>query len=251
LADTPPTEKQITEIAAYIQRWDGHMDEYFAARTDVAGKRVLVLGSGWGVEVLWALERGAAHVTGFDPRSDVRTYLEVALAERGRPELAGRFDLHRATALTLGDVGTFDIVLSNNVLEHVDGLSANLAALARLLPDAGGRIVVFADPLFHSAFGHHLPIGAWEHLTETQASIRARVGPNQWREYRNGLNGMTVTDFLSAVREAGLVLLQFGVMPDRQIAQFAGAKDSLPPGLKPMDLCLEGISATMAFPHNL
>lgn len=70
-------------------------------------------------------------------------------------------------ALTLGDVGTFDLILSNNVLEHVDGLSASLAALARLLPGPGGRIVVFADPLFLSAFGHHLPIGAWEHLTET------------------------------------------------------------------------------------
>lgn len=43
------------------------MDEHFGDRADMVGKRVLVMGSGWGVEVLWALQRGAAHVTGFDP----------------------------------------------------------------------------------------------------------------------------------------------------------------------------------------
>lgn len=60
------------------------------------------------------------------------------------------------------------------------------------------------------------------------------------------LNGMTITDFLGAVREAGPVLL-----PDRQIGRFGEVRDRLPPALKPMDLSLEGIGATMAFPHNL
>ncbi len=209
------------------------------------------MGSGWGSEVLWALKRGAAFVLGVDPRSDERAFVETALAEQGMADRADRFTLHQGTALTLAESGTFDLVLSNNTFEHVEGLSANLAALARFLPDKGGRIFIFADPLFLSSIGHHLPIGAWEHLAAPQESIRERVTPRQWKEYRTGLNGMTITVFLEAVREAGLILLDLGVRPDPNIDRFAEVAKILPPGLKPMDLCLSGISCTLAFPHNL
>jgi len=53
------------------------------------------------------------------------------------------------------------------------------------------------------------------------------------------------------VREAGLVLLDLGIRPDPNVGRFPELRDALPPGLKPMDLCLSGISCTLAFPHNL
>jgi SAM-dependent methyltransferase len=244
-------EKMLREVTAYIQRWDEHLDIYFGGKFALEGKRLLIVGSGWGSEVLWALKRGAAFVAGIDPRSDERAFAEAALAEQGLADRADRFALYQGTTLTAPDLGTFDLVLSNNTFEHVEGLSANLAALARFLPDKGGRIFIFADPLFLSSIGHHLPIGAWEHLTATQESIRERVTPRQWQEYRTGLNGMTITVFLDAVREAGLVLLDLGVRPDPSIDRFGEVAKALPPGLKPMDLCLSGISCTLAFPHNL
>jgi SAM-dependent methyltransferase len=244
-------EQQRREITAYIQKWDAHLETYFGDKVALAGRRLLVVGSGWGTEILWALKQGAAFVAGIDPRSAERAYVEGALAEQGLSDRAARFALYQGTTPTLADIGTFDLILSNNVFEHVDGLSANLAALARFLPDKGGRIFIFTDPLFLSSQGHHMPIEPWEHLTQTQEMIRARVTPNQWKEYRTGLNGMTITSFLDAVREAGLVLLDLGVRPDPNLDRFAEVRDALPPALKPMDLCLSGVSCTLAFPHNL
>ena len=244
-------EKMLREVTAYIQKWDNHLETYFGGKFTLEGKRLLVVGSGWGTEVLWALKKGAAYVAGIDPRAADRAFVENALGEHGLSHLADRFALHQGTTPTVPDLGSFDLILSNNTFEHVECLSANLAALARFLPDKGGRIFIFADPLFYSSQGHHVPIGAWEHLTQTQESIRERVTRNQWREYREGLNGMTLTGFLDSVREAGLVLLDLGIRPDPNIDRFAEIRDALPPGLKPMDLCLSGLSCTLAFPHNL
>ena len=85
----------------------------------------------------------------------------------------------------------------------------------------------------------------------SQEAIRDRVSSRQWREYRNGLNGMTITVFLEAVREAGMILLDLGIRPDPNLERFAATRKTFPPGLKPMDLCLSGISCTLAFPHNI
>ena len=243
-------EQRIADLAAYISKWDKHLDHHFGAM-DVRNKRVLVIGSGWGSEVLWLLKRGAAEVVGLDPGRERRQPLERALADQGLSELAPRARLIQGTALDVGDIGAFDAVMSNNVLEHVRGLSANLAALVSRMPAKGCRFHVFTDPLYFASHGHHLPVGAWDHLTLTQAELEARVQPYQWAEYRDGLNGMTITDFLGAVREAGMILLDLTVIPDHRIAEFADIQPKLPVGLKPMDLCLEGISCTLAFPHNL
>ena len=244
-------EKMLREVTAYIQQWDEHLDTWFGGKVELAGKRLLVVGSGWGSEIIWALKHDVAHVTGLDPRSDERAFVEQALAEQGLSHLADRFTLIAGTAPTAPDLDGFDLILSNNVFEHVEGLATNLAALGRFLPEKGGRIHIFADPLFYASKGHHLPIGAWEHLTETQASIRERVNSRQWREYRGGLNGMTITSFLDAVREAGLILLDLGIRPDPEIETYVATAKQFPPGLKPMDLCLSGISCTLAFPHNI
>jgi SAM-dependent methyltransferase len=247
----PIDDKMLRELTAYIRQWGEHLDLFFGGKFDLASKSLLVIGSGWGTEILWALQRGVGHVTGIDPRDDERAYVENALAEQGLGHLADRFVLHKGTALTAPDLGKFDLILSNNTFEHIEGLSANLAALGRFLPDKGGRIFIFADPLFYASIGHHLPIGQWEHLTETQETVRSRVNPRQWREYRNGLNGMTITTFLEAVREAGLILLDLGIRPDPNLETFVDLRKKFPPGIKPMDLCLSGISCTLAFPHNI
>ena len=62
---------------------------------------------------------------------------------------------------------------------------------------------------------------------------------------------MTITSFLDAVREAGLILLDLGIRPDPDIETYVATAKQFPPGLKPMDLCLSGISCTLAFPHNI
>jgi len=218
---------------------------------DVADKRVLVIGSQYGPELLWALRNGAREVVGLDPEGCPPEPLLLALKRLGLEDFSHKFRMMRATTHDVSELGPFDYVMSNNVFEHIFGLSHTLAGIARFLPDLGGRIVLFADPLFLSSQGHHTRLGAWEHLTMTQEQISAIVPPQQYDAYRTTLNGMTLTSFLEAVREAGLVLLDLGIVPDRALAQFGSVRSHLPPGLKPMDLCLEGLVCTLAFPHNL
>jgi len=244
-------EQKARERAAYIAKWDKHLDREFGGKFRIEGSRILVVGSGWGSEVLWLLQRGAREVVGVDPTWSDRRPLEIALDAIGRSDLASRFALHAGTAVEAPDIGVFDHVITNNAMEHVFGLSSNLAALSRFIPQVGGRVFVFADPLFYSSMGHHLPVGPWEHLSASQADVRARVGPHQWQDYTHGLNGMTLTDFLGAVREAGMVLLDLGISPDVNLSRFNECRLALPPAIKPMDLCLEGIRCTLAFPQNL
>ena len=109
---------------------------------------------------------------------------------------------------------------------------------------------MLAGPLFLSSTGHHMPVGPWDHLTMSQADLRAKVSPLQWGEYRDGLNGMTITDLLGAVREAGLIVTELSVLLDPNVGQLPAMLANLPSALKPMDLAMQGISCTLAFPRN-
>jgi hypothetical protein len=112
-----------------------------------------------------------------------------------------------------------------------------------------GRIAVFAAPLYYSSAGSHLKVLPWEHLHESPSELRKKATDYEWQEFTTGLNEMTVIDFLGAVREAGLVLLDFRIHPDRNVNQLEKYLPKLKP--YPMDLAAEGISALMCFPENL
>lgn len=239
------------ELAAYVRKWDGHLTRHFGPRMDPAGKRILVIGSQFGPEILWALKRGAAHVVGVDPSPTRSDALEAALMEAGLGDRLDSFEMISGTSHTLGDIGSFDYVMSNNVFEHIFDLSHSLASLRRFVPHRGNRIVIFADPLFFSSSGHHLRVAAWDHLIKSAEDLRSTVPQRQWNAYRTQLNGMTITDFLGAVRESGLILMELGVVVDRALDRFAELYPLMPPGLKPMDLCCEGLACTLAFPENI
>ncbi|MHA3791502.1 class I SAM-dependent methyltransferase [Sphingomonas sp. YL-JM2C] len=239
------------ELAAYVRKWDGHLSRYFGPRMDPAGKRILVIGSQFGPEILWALKRGAAHVVGVDPAPARTDALQAALVEAGLGDRLDAFEMISGTTHTLGEMGGFDYVMSNNVFEHIHDLAHTLMSLRRFVPARGNRIVIFADPLFYSSAGHHLRAGPWDHLTRSAAELEPTVPPRQWEAYRTQLNGMTITDFLGAVRDSGMILLDLGIVADRALDRFAELRPLISPGLKPMDLCCEGIACTLAFPENI
>lgn len=104
---------------------------------DVAGLEVLDLGCGTGRHSLWLASAGAT-VTGVD-------FSEGMLEEaRGKPGAdAVRFlahDLHQALPFARG---SFDVVVSGLVLEHLAALDAFFAEARRVLRP-GGRAVVSA-----------------------------------------------------------------------------------------------------------
>ncbi|MGK6317802.1 class I SAM-dependent methyltransferase [Neorhizobium sp. DT-125] len=240
------------QIADYISNYLGHCEKWFGPAVNLKDKRVLILGSGWGTEALWALSKGASEVVGIDPELRDREPLDIALKNRGMEELMPRVSLLQHTSFDAPDLGQFDYVLSNNVVEHITGLSATLYSLRRFMPkDRRSRIVIFTDPLFFSSSGAHFYLRKWEHLTMGSARLKTRVSEVKWDNYRNTLNGMTITDMLGAVREAGLIILDLKIIADRHLSEFNKIAPFIPSGIKPMDLCLEGLFLKLSFPENL
>ena len=68
----------------------------------------------------------------------------------------------------------FDLVLSNNVFEHVSDIQRTLSACARVTRH-NGRIAIFTDPLYYSSVGSHLSLEPWEHLWGDGNTIRERL----------------------------------------------------------------------------
>ena len=118
--------------------------------------RVLEIGCGEAGVLKAFLDRGASAV-GVD-RNATRL-------ERGRQLLAGEIDRGRVTllhrdALTLGEddefVGTFDLIVLKDVIEHVDDRPTLFALMARLLRPNGRVFLAF--PPWQMPFGGHQQI---------------------------------------------------------------------------------------------
>jgi SAM-dependent methyltransferase len=234
-----------------------HCDHYLTPLADVADKSVLVVGAGAGTEVLWCLRHGAREVTGIDLAPQPDGALRRALAAAG---FKGAF--------TMAQVGVheaperlgrrFDVVLANNVFEHVTDLAGALAACRGLL-QAGGRAAIFSSPLYYSSRGAHLPIEPWEHLWGNEEALRARLlaGPLPadhplarlpLRQYLDGeitLNRARPGDFVAAASASGLALLSLRFLPDEALAQlprFRARIAAAHPDLSSLDLSTAGVA---------
>jgi SAM-dependent methyltransferase len=119
---------------------------------DLYERRVLDLGCGYGGRTVYYAETGTPnHVVGveIDPKmvARCREFAET----RGRDDV--EFALARAEALPFPD-DSFDVVLSYDVLEHVDDPRAALGEIARVLSDEGSAWLVF--PTYLGARASHL-----------------------------------------------------------------------------------------------
>ena len=112
---------------------------------DPASKHVLDYGCGRGDDALRLLERGAAHVTGFDISDAEITHAQRA-AERAGVQDRTRFVVADAHATGFPD-GAFDLIRGNSILHHLE-LEPALRELRRILAP-GGR-AVFVEPLAHN-----------------------------------------------------------------------------------------------------
>lgn len=132
----------------------------FGGVPPLAGKRVLDFGAGTGGMVQRLLDNGAAEVVGVD----ISDYAIAYGQERLKP-FGDRARLIAGDIRSL-DIGSFDVIVSQNTLEHVmplDDVIQAVVALAR----PGGDIYFGFSPLWYSPYGHHgypqtkLP---WYHL---------------------------------------------------------------------------------------
>lgn len=219
--DTPfskPKESysQIEILRDYIIKFQPHCDRYLAKIASPRGKSVLVIGAGHGTEMLWCIRNGAREVIGLDISSRDTDALNLALKHYNitNPPPFVILQMPAEEAATLGR--KFDLVISNNVFEHIADISSAFAACKKLINADTGRIAIFTDPLYYSSMGAHLALEPWEHLWNEEQSLRSRATPYQWQEYTS-LNKMRHVDFMDAIQINGLTILQHETVKDRNI----------------------------------
>jgi SAM-dependent methyltransferase len=237
-----------------------HCDHYLTPLADPRGKSVLVVGAGAGTEMLWCLRNGAREVIGIDVLGQRPAALEKAVRQLGL-QPAPAFSILQMgieEAQTLGR--RFDLVLSNNVFEHLSDLRRALEVCASLVEPGTGRIAIFTAPLYYSSAGSHLPAEPWEHLWQAPESLRRRllevVSPRHplnvldLPEYlfeEISLNRMRLPDLLEAIRSSDLVVLNLRVIRDRHLRDLPAHLPRLErarqrDNLAVTDLAVEGLS---------
>ena len=111
--------------------------QFIAARTSLAGRRVLDVGCGGGL-LSESLARAGAQVTGIDLAPGM---VEVARLHAAEGGLAIDYRVASAEELAQAGPGHFDVVTCMEMLEHVPDPAAMTATLARLLAPGGALFV--------------------------------------------------------------------------------------------------------------
>ncbi|HYU31382.1 MAG TPA: class I SAM-dependent methyltransferase [Thermoanaerobaculia bacterium] len=217
----------------FILAGQQHADCYLTPLADPAGKTVLVLGAGAGTDVLWALRQGAREVVGIDVLEQDPSAFRAAASHFGLD--AGRVSFQCLDLVGAARLGRrFDLVLSNNVFEHVADLPGAFAACAEVVEPGRGRVAIFSAPLFYSSGGSHLPHDPWEHLWGEPVALREKLlksgrlparhaledlDLSEYLDREICLNRAHLTDYLDAIRQSGLAFLHLSLLPDTNLSQ--------------------------------
>lgn len=218
-------EKGEETVKFYLERVS--KDEMFA------GKVVLDIGCGAAGKTLYYASQGAEKVYGIDvvPRYEAEAN---RLAEEKGLQDKFQFVLGDAAQLSFEE-NTFDTIIMNDAMEHVDHPLAVLKECYRVLKPKG-RLYVNFPPYYHP-FGAHLSdaIGfPWVHLffdektliqvykdqvkdlPDGEERIGFRIDVNEkGEEYFSYINGMTVKRFNQIIKETSYRLLYYREVPLR------------------------------------
>ena len=198
------------------------------------GKKVLDIGCGAGGKTLYYASKDAAFVYGIDP---VEHYKEEA------QHLARQKGLEEKFSFVTGDAAkmpfedkSFDTIIMNDAMEHVDRPRPVLMECHRVLKQ-GGRLYINFPPYYHP-YGAHLSdaIGIpWVHRLFGQETLIAlykdlvkdlpdgprridfRIGrSSEGKEYFSYINGMTIGRFEEIIREIPLEKVYYRLVPLRR-----------------------------------
>ena len=257
--EEPPRETDDDRLR-FILEGQLHCDHYLTPLADPRGKSVLVVGAGAGTEMLWCLRNGAREVVGIDVLGQRPAALERAVRQLGI-EPAPSFSILQMGIEDAHRLGRrFDLVLSNNVFEHLSDLRRALEVCASLVEPGTGRIAIFTAPLYYSSSGSHLPAEPWEHLWQAPETLRRKildiVPPQHALNVLDlpvylfeeiSLNRMRLPNLLEAIRDNNLVLLNLRLLRDRHLRDLPTHLPRLQrvrqrENLAVTDLAVEGLS---------
>src|SRR5437868_12061636 len=179
------------------------LDVYPEFLDRIRGKRVLDFGCGPGTQSVALAVAGAGRVVGVDINP-------LALGEGRRSaerhDVSGRVKF--VQALEPNPKETFDVVFSQNSMEHFSDPGAILRTMAAALAPDGEILVTFGPPWFapygaHMRYFTNLP---WVHLLfpeRTIMAVRTRYrhdGAARYEDVEGGLNRMSVRKFRRLVQ---------------------------------------------------
>ncbi len=173
---------------------------------EMAGKRILDFGCGDGFQSAAMALRGADYVLGLDTNPPTLQRARDLTARLGLSsvEFDERLDpKHR---------GDFDIVISQNSMEHFPDPAAILEVMKSALKPTGKLLITFGPPWFspcgsHMSFFTRVP---WVNILFPEPvvmKVRSRYisdGATRYEDVEGGLNRMTVSKFEGLVRQCGL-----------------------------------------------
>jgi SAM-dependent methyltransferase len=192
------------------EKWDTAW-ERFGEHPRLEGLRFLDFGCGLGAFSVHAAEEGA-HVVGLDVDSD-----SVAGAKSIAARRFSDLDITYADMRIEQLEGSFDLIMTNEVLEHVVDLAGCLEAVRdRLRP--GGRFWAGWGPLWYSPTGGHqltvkignLPI-PWSHLVKP-------IAQTQFRKHSWTFNYLRPSEYEAIIGRSGLEVVSWRVNPGRHFA---------------------------------
>jgi len=172
----------------------------------IVGKRILDFGCGEGWQAIALAQKGAASVVGVDKNP---TYVRKAR------ELADRFQLRDWVTFTQSPGAfkpEFDMVISQNSMEHFSEPAKALDEMKSALRAGGSLFITFGPPWFapygsHMEFMTSIPwINIW-FAENTVMRVRARFKSDRatrYEEVEGGLNKMTVGRFEKLTAQCGM-----------------------------------------------
>lgn len=180
------------------------------------GRDVLDLGSGFGGRPIAYLERGAKTVTGVEVSEEMLEHARRFAASRGERDVT--FRLGRGERIPSEDA-SFDLVVMNDVMEHVVSPADVLAECWRVLRP-GGRLALVFPPYYDITAGSHLHgyattfpglnlVFSTRQLKSATSALLAERGVDTERFLREvpsdklwNQNGLTVRGFKRLVRSS-------------------------------------------------
>jgi SAM-dependent methyltransferase len=215
--------------------------EFFGSGPELfAGRDVLDLGSGYGGRPIAYLERGAKSVTGVEIEDELVEHSRAFAKDRGADD--AYYHIGTGEDIPCRDE-KFDLVVMNDVMEHVVSPAATLSETWRVLRPGGYLAVVF-PPYYDVSAGSHLHGYATRvpglnllFPTRTLKAAATRLFAGEGVDYRRYLrdlpsdklwnqNGLTVRRFKQLVRGSGFevaVWRQLGHL-DHRISRRRGVK---------------------------
>ncbi len=182
--------------------------EYYNFSELVSGKRVVDFGCGEGQQSLSLFEEEGCYVCGVDTNDRILSKAIKLREEKGIDEHQILF----CKTVPSNLMGTFDIVISQNSMEHFDDPFSVLEEMKQLIIDKGKLLITFGPP-WYAPYGSHMQFFCkvpWLNIffsEKTVMTIRSDYrddGAMRYVDVESGLNMMTIKKFESIVGASGL-----------------------------------------------